>query len=63
MGRKKTGRTEPLYTRVTKTNDMFLRRICKTAGMSKTEWLDNHLSYLQNKHSAKARNTIPTQSR
>lgn len=47
MGRHKTHRDIPLYTRVTKENDKFLAITCKKAKMNKTAWLDSHFNFLR----------------
>lgn len=48
MGRKKLDRVIPLYTRITKKNNDFIKMLCKKSRMSKTEWLDKHIAFLRN---------------
>lgn len=48
MGRKKTDRVVPFYTRLSKKNDKFIGILSKKTGLSRTEWLAKHLEFLQN---------------
>lgn len=49
MGRKRTNRDVPLYTRVKKENFQVLTRLCKKASISKTQWVDTQLDALRKK--------------
>ena len=70
MGRRKLGRTEALYTRISMENDTFLRQICKKTGLSKTAFIDSHFDFIRDNigliktaQLAKTRNEIPSKGR
>lgn len=63
VGRKREFRDYPLYTRIQKSNDEYLTRLCKSSGMSKTSFLDLHLTWLRENMAPSKAATLVSEAR